>query len=375
MVLVSLFWSIFLPTSVIWSFRKSKNISIHPLALNGLYLQIALIYLTSFLVKNGEIWLDGNAIELVVQDEYYAAGLGFKLRNYPLILKLFNYIALIWEFLIPVFILWPFKRNLKIIAAVMITLFHLGLLLIAQVGPFWIIGLAFSAALLPQEFWEHCKFSKMNLPVQVFEPLIEKSTDYFKTVVLFFFIAIMVKGNLRYWYIESYVSPLMCSIPGSASATLFQKTWIPSYFLYGFKDQPWLFFQMTTVSDLGLFVIVEEDKTGVFSLNGIDIAQKNDGLDNISNLKFKNGFDNNLRLTDYLYMVSLKSNYDRFKDETYHKLLVDYSLKMDKDKESALENLHLVFLSKIPKWNGTAYTYDFISYPFYELNVTDFNKE
>jgi hypothetical protein len=365
MVLVSLFWSIFLPTGIVWSFSKNKSSPIHPLALYGLYLQIALIYLTSFLVKNSAIWLDGNAIELVVQDEYFASSLGFELRNYPLILNVLTYTALVWEFLIPVFILWPFKRNLKLIAAMMIVLLHLGIMMIAQVGPFLIMGTAFSAALIPHQFWERWKFLKSDSSNRSYLSYIGITANYLKSFSLLVVIAIMLKGNLRYWYQESHVSPLMRLIPGSYN--MFYKKWIPSYFLYGFNDQPWVFFQMYATSDLGLYLIVEENETGVFSLNGIEIDKDLKDLNSIDATKFKNGFGHDLELTDYLYMESLKNYSERFTSETYRELLVDYSLGVDHNEGSSIKNLYLFYLSKTPQWNGMAYSYDFKPHCLYEL--------
>jgi hypothetical protein len=373
MVLVSLFWSIFLPTGTVWSCVKHRDFSIHPLALYGLYLQIALIYLTSFLVKNGAIWLDGNAIELVVQDEYFASGFGFQLRNYPLVLKVLTYVALVWEFLIPVFILWPFKRNLKLIAAMMIVLLHLGIMMMAQVGPFLIMGMAFSAALLPKHFWERWKFLKNDSSSKSSVSFKGVRTAYLKTFLLLAVIAIMLKGNLRYWYLGSHVSPLMRSIPGSYD--LFYKRWIPLYFLYGFNDQPWVFFQMNATSDLGLYLIIEENEAGVFSLNGIEIGKEINDLNNIDQAKFINGFGHHLEYTDYLYTVSLKDYSDRFTSATYQEMLVEYSLKMDKEKEGTVENLYLVYLSKTPNWNGTSYAYEFHTYCLQELNLNDLKSE
>jgi hypothetical protein len=42
MILVSVFWSIFLPTGIVWSLSKTKEVAIHPLAVYGFYLQIVL---------------------------------------------------------------------------------------------------------------------------------------------------------------------------------------------------------------------------------------------------------------------------------------------------------------------------------------------
>jgi hypothetical protein len=83
MILVSVFWSIFLPTGIVWSLSKAKEVAIHPLAVYGLYLQIAFIYLTGAMLKNGPIWTEGSAIELIVQDEYYASNFAFILRDSP----------------------------------------------------------------------------------------------------------------------------------------------------------------------------------------------------------------------------------------------------------------------------------------------------
>jgi hypothetical protein len=154
-------------------------------------------------------------------------------------------------------------------------------------------------------------------------------------------------------------------IPGSYN--MFYKKWIPSYFLYGFNDQPWVFFQMYATSDLGLYLIVEENETGVFSLNGIEIDKDLKDLNSIDATKFKNGFGHDLELTDYLYMESLKNYSERFTSETYRELLVDYSLGVDHNEGSSIKNLYLFYLSKTPQWNGMAYSYDFKPHCLYEL--------
>jgi hypothetical protein len=173
---------------------------------------------------------------------------------------------LIWEFLIPIFILWPFYKNLKGIAAMMIVMLHIGIGMLVQVGPFLIIGTAFSAALLPRQFWERLKFLKIKKVLELPLVSIGKTTNHLKTVVLSVLILMMIKGNLRNWYTGSYVSSLMQAVPNSYD--LFYKRYIPSFFLYGFKDQPWVFFQMDAQDDLGLFVIVEEDASGICTLKG-----------------------------------------------------------------------------------------------------------
>jgi hypothetical protein len=367
MILVSVFWSIFLPTGIVWSLSKTKEVAIHPLAVYGLYLQIAFIYLTGALLKNGAIWTEGSAIELIVQDEYYASNFAFILRDVPETSKMLTYTSLIWEFLIPIFILWPFYKNLKGIAAMMIVMLHIGIAMLVQVGPFLIIGTAFSAALLPRQFWERLKFLKIKKVMELPLVSIRKTINHIKTFVLLVLILMMIKGNLRYWYTGSYVSSLMQAVPNSYD--LFYKRYIPSFVLYGFKDQPWVFFQMDAQDDLGLFVIVEEDESGVFTLNGTEIKKNSTGTFILDQSKFKNGFEHDLQHADFNYMVSLKGVSDLFPESVYKELLMDHQKQVSQKKQKTLSNLYLCYLSKKSKLTGSFYEYDYKLDCLYELNL------
>lgn len=361
MVLVSIFWTLFLPTSAVWCVGKIEKPLVHPLAVYGLYLQITLIYLTGFLVKNGDLWLQGHAIELVVHDEYYASGLAFVLRGYPAVTTALTYGTLLWEFLIPVLILVPIKRNLKDIAACMIIVLHLGIAIIAQVGPFILIGTAFSFALLSQQFWGYFKrLNKQIIAIRLL-PSSGSTGNILRTVVLLATIVVVVKGNLRIWYTDSYLSTYLQSIPGSSA--MFYKQWFPSFLLYGVSDQPWIFFQMTSITDLGIYIIVEENDKGVLLINNQQISS----LDAVEPVVFKEGFNHGLNHSDFIYMASLRGYPERFPTNVYHEILLEY----DKEKENTKNIINkrtLYYLSKTPVINSKGSTYIYKSNHLYEWN-------
>lgn len=120
-------------------------------------LQVAILYLASGLLKGGEGWADGTAVEVSLASDGYATPLGLwllsHLRHYPEMLVALNYAVPLVEIATPIFLVnpWPWVQMGWV---VVLCALHAGFGLFLHIGMFSPICCACLVAFVPGAFWK-----------------------------------------------------------------------------------------------------------------------------------------------------------------------------------------------------------------------------
>lgn len=167
LIRVLLFWSMFLPLGVRWSWdakwmRHHIPTSLPKSTLSvgaaGLLLQIAAMYWFTGAFKWHPTWMtEGSAM-------YYATGAGQITRpfgdfihRFPSLLRFLTHGALAIEFIAPIFLFMPFRTSMfRMVGIGAIVSLHLGILVTMDVGMFSWIGPFCMTCFLPAWFWDDC---------------------------------------------------------------------------------------------------------------------------------------------------------------------------------------------------------------------------
>jgi len=163
---VLLFWAIFLPLDAKGSIRSGRKLegehsthSILSLGSIGLFLQIALIYWTTFFLKaKADVWQTGYALFVTLNIDAYVTPFGLYLLNFPRLLTLLTYLTLVIEGIGPIMLFFPFRNGPMRTAVVFLFLgFHFILMFCLSVGLFQPIMMIGLLAFLPSWFWDQIK--------------------------------------------------------------------------------------------------------------------------------------------------------------------------------------------------------------------------
>jgi hypothetical protein len=127
------------------------------LAVLGLLLQFAVIYLFNVLHKTGSAWKDGSAVHYALCDDRMVTAAGVWAREflpYPVLQQL-TWGTLWIEAAAVVLILTPvFSRPLRMLAVVLLSALHLGFGLFLQLGAFSYVMMSFFPILIPGAYWD-----------------------------------------------------------------------------------------------------------------------------------------------------------------------------------------------------------------------------
>jgi hypothetical protein len=136
------FWSMFVDTGAAYSLdvrlgRRARAATIPALPFRALQIQIALIYLLTFIAKSGPGWREGTAVYQAVSNSDWGRGLGPLLAAHPELCRLLTRGTLVIEAAIPLLVFSPFRTNLtRTIAIAGGVGLHLGIFLTMRVGIF-----------------------------------------------------------------------------------------------------------------------------------------------------------------------------------------------------------------------------------------------
>lgn len=178
LVRLCLFWSMFLNLDAHWSLKKNQNPANAPLASLAFVSQLLLMYFSSALLKWHPVWhTDGTAIYYALNLDSFATPVGQWLRQRPpdflkaLTLGTF-WLELLGPWVWLLALRWPrLRQSLSFVFII----FHLGLMVSLELGPFPFACAIYWIALLPGEFWNY--LSK-NRPALALSPnLLEFSTQ------------------------------------------------------------------------------------------------------------------------------------------------------------------------------------------------------
>jgi vitamin K-dependent gamma-carboxylase-like protein len=137
-----LFWSMFVDTGAVFSLdvrlgRRARSPTIAAFPFRALQLQIALIYLTTFIAKDGRGWREGTAVFQAVSNSDWGRGLGPWLASHPALCRVLTWATLAIEASFPFLVLSPFRTKLtRTVAIAGGVALHTGIFLTMRIGIF-----------------------------------------------------------------------------------------------------------------------------------------------------------------------------------------------------------------------------------------------
>jgi hypothetical protein len=127
------------------------------IAVLGLTLQLAAIYLFNALNKTGATWRDGSAVHILLHHSGIVTPLGNWVRTFitPSESRAMTYFAWSVEALLPLLLVMPFARRFaRRLVVVLMLILHSGFALFVNLGVFVPAMLAFAVHFVPREDWD-----------------------------------------------------------------------------------------------------------------------------------------------------------------------------------------------------------------------------
>lgn len=136
--------------------RTSLTSFVSRMAFFWLLLQMAILYIASGQSKLGSVhWLDGSALENILQMSTLVRPLGTWFGHVPLLPPLLSWATPWAEMILPLFFFVPFWRGrLRALAVLVLLGLNLGIQMMLEVGFFMAYASAGLLALLPAQFWD-----------------------------------------------------------------------------------------------------------------------------------------------------------------------------------------------------------------------------
>jgi hypothetical protein len=137
-----LFWSIFVDTGAVlsldvWLGRRARAPHVPALPFRAIQIQIALIYLITFVAKSGQGWREGTAVYQAVSNSDWGRGLGPLLAAHPALCRALTWATLAIEAAFPLLVFSPWRTRLtRTIAIASGLALHAGIFLTMRVGIF-----------------------------------------------------------------------------------------------------------------------------------------------------------------------------------------------------------------------------------------------
>jgi hypothetical protein len=210
-----LFFSVFLPINQQFTIIKvhSNNIkeNYNRSFFSYLFLfQIGVIYMVSALSKSGDYWIEGNAVQVVLNTVLQIKPLAYLINSNTFICKFFNYATLISEFLIFIFLFIPFNNKyFRILAAFIILFLHWGIYMFLEVGFFVIPATAVFAVLIPSFCWNYNLLKVLNeisknIPTKIINIKVSNLYINIKNILTIslgvYFLIFIIHQNIRKFY-------------------------------------------------------------------------------------------------------------------------------------------------------------------------------
>lgn len=139
-----LFWTLFLPTNVVWSIdawqsesKKNDSWKYASIATMGIMLQVVFMYFFTGVAKLNAFWLSGDAVEYALNLEMSVRPLGRWLAGFPIVLKLATYATVFAEIMILFLVFVPKINHLN--RGMMLGFFlslHIGIWMTMSIGLF-----------------------------------------------------------------------------------------------------------------------------------------------------------------------------------------------------------------------------------------------
>ena len=233
-------------------------------------IQVAIIYLTSTVTKNGEFWQAGVVLESTTTDMTHAGLLAGWLADKPGLCRFLTHATLCVEGSIAVLVFFPWKNTItRVIACIGLLGVHISLGFSMDVGPFYLISSGFAFVLLPPAVWDKLRVpkafnfrktiadKKSLLPASAAKPL-----RIVSSAVLIFMLCFIFQKNLAKWQEASYWSD---SIKGNKALSGLASMKLPRVGgVSGLFNQSWWLFAPDPYKDMGTLLFVGSKGDGVF---------------------------------------------------------------------------------------------------------------
>ncbi len=153
---VMLFWLVLLPS-------KFSGKKYHSPIVAALFFQIGIIYFYNGISKNGDLWMNGNAVESFLSEVDKARVAADWLIQKPFLTSLLTYLTLLIEIGIIVLLFIPVHtKKLRYLVCFLIFSLHWGIDIFVDVGNFKYVATAVTLLLL-SFFGRHCGMINTNL--------------------------------------------------------------------------------------------------------------------------------------------------------------------------------------------------------------------
>ena len=155
-----LFWSIFLPLDRHWSLASRKTTTreattVLNIASAAILLQVGLLYVMAGYFKLRGSWYDPNVLAGIFESDLYAKPLAHYLGDYPRLLSVASWMALVSELALPILIFCPYgTRVIRLFAFAWFVTFHIGIELTLTVGLFSFASCIAWILFLPSTAWD-----------------------------------------------------------------------------------------------------------------------------------------------------------------------------------------------------------------------------
>lgn len=158
-----LFWGMFLPLGAYWSVDRSRKAAPPRLATSflslgtlGLFMQIALVYVFTAIIKSGDEWrVDGTALYYALNLDQLVTPFGTFLSQFPALLKVMTFSTLGLEALGPFLLFCPFfTAQVRTAVVLAFMSLHYGIWMTMEIGLFPWISSFCMVCFLPAWFWD-----------------------------------------------------------------------------------------------------------------------------------------------------------------------------------------------------------------------------
>lgn len=228
-----LFWGMFLPLGAYWSVdQKSKPLPANPIvsaASIALLLQVCLVYCFTAILKDDPIWRkDGTAIWYALNIEQYVTSFGQFLLQFPNLLKFLTFSTFYIEAFGPFFAFSPIWTGpLRFATALTFILFHIGMGLSMELGPFSYVCVTAWLVFIPEWFWN------LFLRKDAFVNGIPWKASWFSNILATLFLVYIIV-----WNVHTLDKDQSFPFPAIAEITRVDQEW-NMFAPYPLRDDGW----------------------------------------------------------------------------------------------------------------------------------------
>ena len=156
-----LLWSLFVPIGARYAIDARRHEApglrdpIVSTGTVGLFLQVALVYFTTFLFKiDLDLWRNGDALWVTLNIDTYVTAIGQRLLEYPDLLRGITWSALVIEAIGPLLLLSPVANaRMRCLGILLFLYLHIGIWFCLSIGLFQTLSVVAMFPFFPALFW------------------------------------------------------------------------------------------------------------------------------------------------------------------------------------------------------------------------------